>query len=174
MDEMSGPAEESAPSNGNGGASIHRIEDGKSRKRKPSAEAPKAPSKAEVYKEFRRLLEGRKEDEGWPALGRSFRILRDKAGVESVLEFSDDGVAKHVSPQAVISALVDYSIKKLPASGIYMPALTSKDTKEIVFQWAACQEHFEEDDIELVLDKSEPGICWQRLPIDRAPGPTPV
>lgn len=134
--------------------------------------AEKKVTKAAALKEYSRALDGKPSL--WPDFPRKFKVIADAAGVRSFVEVDGQDVVAHVPATTVRDALLKYNRDVVQAAYPESPSISSKEATELATCWAACQEPVDEAVIAGVREKSESGLCWQRLEFDLASGATPT
>ncbi len=126
-----------------------------------------------IQQMFRHVLNG-KAPGIWPTTPRRFEVICDVKGVRTIIEIQAGGVCKHVAREAAVNELIRYSIHDLvefDAKGAL--ELMSDKAEKIVKQWLGEKAPFDVKQIQPVLQKSQPGYCWQRLEFDLTPGNYP-
>jgi phage/plasmid-associated DNA primase len=97
----------------------------------------------------------------------SFHLFQDPNGVKVLLQSDPDGVVRFVSEETITEAIVRYCTHELAKEeGYRFDFATAKKCMQF---WKAVTEPVAEP--QLLREKSEPGLCFKRLPFDLTPDP---
>ncbi len=91
-----------------------------------------------------------------------FYVTMDPQGVRSVLGVSDEGVVRPVSEDLVTDSIMSYCAHELASVEGYR--FDQGTAKKCMLYWKGTTEPIEEP--ALLREKSDPGLCYRRLPFD--------
>lgn len=113
---------------------------------------------------------------GWNdyPLEKMIRVYRADNGVEMLIASDRHGVCKIVEQKFVIMQLMDYCSRDIVFETFGKTRPTVKWISSIVEDWVHTKRGENLDEIKMVREKTEPGLCWNRMKYDLAPGETPV
>lgn len=135
---------------------------------KPAAVARK-PTKAELFGHVANRING--FDNGLPEFPHRFDVVELERGVREVLEHIEPaaGVVAYVSEEAVVNAILSYSVVELDQYGNLFK-WTHSDAVNCMRFWRAITPPIAEPPA--VRWKDEPGLTFSRLPWTFSPGET--
>lgn len=135
---------------------------------------PKASPKQEIFQSISNLMLGkssaREQFSGYELPSR-FHVVQPQNGIFLIVQELPGQVLQYSTLEAVVSVLVTWSLT-LPEEWKDFK-LTTSAMEQAAKYWMARREALLTQRVYPVLEKSQPGYCWRRLPYDAQEGPAP-
>jgi len=127
------------------------------------AKKSKTPSQGELYRFIGDAINHSKFS-NMPTFPRNFHVIEQAPGITNVIERSFDDTIEAVPDSSVSAAILKFCKKELGGSKAY--ALTDRQAMECARTWRESTDPVALPDVAAVRWKSEPGLCWHRVPFD--------
>jgi hypothetical protein len=133
----------------------------------------KQTPKAQIYKTVASIVERDPLDiVAYGEFPRKFITAADEQGTTILLEVMEDDSVRQASQETLENEVMRFTDTLVSKSKDFN--LTPKDAKDSAKTWRMLHQPVLLDTIAALKEKSDPGLCWKRLPFDlNVEGPTP-